>query len=97
MHELIYISLITLYSCNRTVQSDSWLQSDTCNRIVEAANHTKSTQLNPFMTELTTITITITTYPEKNWEISKFFALDIVPTRDVCPKCIFFGNCNGYD
>ena len=49
------------------------------------------------MTELTTITITITTYPEKNWEISKFFALDIVPTGDVCPKCIFFGNCNGYD
>ena len=47
------------------------------------------------MTELTTITITITTYPEKTWEISKFFSLDIVPTGDVCPKCIFFGNCNG--
>ena len=37
------------------------------------------------------MTIATITYPEKkNWEISKFFALDIVPTGDVCPKCIFF-------
>ena len=71
-------------------------------------NHTKFAQLNPPITELITITIATTTYPEKkkkkrkekkkNWEISRFFASDIVPTRDVCLKCIFFfGNYNGYD
>ena len=27
----------------------------------------------------------------ENWEISKFFALDIVLTGDICPKCIFLG------
>ena len=80
VHQLFYISLITLYSCNRTVG---------CNRTVEAANHTKSTQLNPPITELIT-TIATTTYPEKKREISKFFALDIVPTGDVCPTCNFF-------
>ena len=57
---------------------------------VESANHTKSTQLNPPITELITIIIAATTYPEKkkpkkNWEMSKFFTLDIVPTGDVCP------------
>ena len=67
VHQLFYISLIT----------------------VEAANHTKSTQLNPPITELIT-TIATTTYPEKKREISKFFALDIVPTGDVCPTCNFF-------
>ena len=41
------------------------------------------------MTELTTITITITTYPEKNWEISQFFALDIVPTGDFVLNVFF--------
>ena len=43
-----------------------------------------------FTTELITITIATITYPEKkNWEISKFFALGIVPTGDVCPKIFF--------
>ena len=34
------------------LQSASWLLSDTCNRTVKAANHIKSTQLNPPITEL---------------------------------------------
>ena len=56
-----------LYFTNHSVQlwSDSWLLSDTCNRTFEAANHAKSTQLNPPITELITITIATTTYPGK--------------------------------
>ena len=56
----------------------------------------KSTQLNPPITKLIKITIATTTHPGKknvNWGISKmeeFLTLDIVFTRDVCPKCIFF-------
>ena len=88
MHQLLYMLLITLYSCNQTV---GYNRTVGCNRIVEAANHTKSTQLNPPVTELTTITIETTTYPEKKiGKISTFFALDTVPTGDVCPKCNFF-------
>ena len=60
-----------------------------CNWTVEAANHTKFSQLNPPMTELITITIiATTTYPKQNFKI--FFALDIVPTGAVCPRCTFF-------
>ena len=64
---------------------------DACNWTVEAANHTKSTQLNPLITVLITMTIARITYPEKKtWGISKIegsFSLDIVSTADVCPKC----------
>ena len=82
VHQLLCVSLITLYSCNWTAG---------CNRTVEATNHTKPTQLNLSITELITITIATTTYPEKKkWEIFKFFILDIVSTRDVCPKYMFF-------
>ena len=35
------------------------------------ANHTKSTQLNPPITDLITITIATTIYPKKTWRISK--------------------------
>ena len=47
---LLYFSLIIPHSHNQTVK---------------AANHTKSTQLNPPITELITITIGTITYPEK--------------------------------
>ena len=46
-----------------------------CNWIVEAVNHTTSTLLDPTMIEF------------QNGEI---FTLDIVSTRDVCPKCMVF-------
>ena len=39
--------------------------SGTCNWTVEAVNHIKSTQQNPPITELITITIATTTSPEK--------------------------------
>ena len=43
------------------------------------------------------ITIATTTYPE-NWETSKFFALDIVSSGDICPNDFsLFENYNGYD
>lgn len=68
-------------------------------RTIEAANYTKSTQLNPPITELT---ITTTTYPEKkNFQRRNFFTLDIV-----CPKFFFLkvvmviiinGNCHIFD
>ena len=55
-------------------------------------HHTRSTQLNPPITELITITIATTTYPEKrklvnfkNW--ISFFLFHVVSTGDVCPKC----------
>ena len=47
--------------------------TDACNRTVEAANRTKSTQLKPTITELITITIPTTTYPKiKTREFSKW-------------------------
>ena len=65
-----------------------------CNWTVEAANHTKSTQLNPPITELITITIETTTYLEKKTsEFPKwrnFFTLDIVSTGDAYAKCFRF-------
>ena len=47
-------------------------QLHTCNRTVEATNHTKSTQPNPSITELITITIATTTYPKKIEEFPKW-------------------------
>ena len=65
-----------------------------CNWTVEVVNHTKSTQPNPPITDLNTITIAKATYPTKNLGISKmekfFFNLDIVSTGDIRHKCI---NC----
>ena len=81
--------------------SGSWLQSDTCNRTFQTANQTKSFQLS-----LPIDTIEYNNHSsnhflnyywkkeeEKNWGISKtveFDTLDMVPTGDVWPKCIFF-------
>ena len=45
--------------------TDSWLLSDTCNGRVEAYNYTKSTRLDPPITELIKITIATTTYSER--------------------------------
>ena len=65
-----------------------------------------STQLNPPVAELISITIATTTYPEKKKKkkhsgisnIEEFFTLPIVSTGGVRPKRIsFFGNFNGYD
>ena len=78
VHRLLHFSLIILYSCKRTV---------------EAANHTRSTQLNPPITELITLTIATTTYPKKNKAISKMeehLTKDIVSTGDICSRCICF-------
>ena len=64
-----------------------------------------STQLNPPVAELISITIATTTYPEKKKKkhtgisnIEEFFTLPIVSNGGVRPKRIsFFGNFNGYD
>ena len=70
-----------------------------------------STQLNPPVAELISITIATTTYPEKKKQkkqkkkkhsgisnIEEFFTLPIVSTGGVRLKRIsFFGNFNGYD
>ena len=45
--------------------TDSWPLSDTCNGRVEAYNYTKSTRLDPPITELIKITIATTTYSER--------------------------------
>ena len=79
VHQLLYISIIT---------PDSVIGQ--CNRTAEAANHGKSTQQNPLITELIIITIETTTYPGKKMGNSNFFALDIFPAGDICPKCIWF-------
>ena len=42
-----------------------------CHRKVKVANRSKSTQLNPPIAELITITITETTFPEKTGEFPK--------------------------
>ena len=64
---------------------------DTHNRTVKAANQTMSTQLNLPITELITITIATTTYPKKKrGKIEEYLTKDIVSTRDICPRCIFF-------
>ena len=62
-----------------------------CNGIVEAANCTQSTQLNPPITELIPITLVITTYRKKNWasKMKEFLALYIVSIGDICSRCIF--------
>ena len=75
-------------------------------RTIEAANYTKSTQLNPPITELITITIAKTTLKKtkkqknnnkKNWRISKMEELlnqHIIDPRhstgDICSRCICF-------
>ena len=66
-----------------------------------------STQLNPPVAELISITIATTTYPKKKKKkkkhsgisnIEEFFTLPIVSTGGVRLKRIsFFGNFNGYD
>ena len=65
-----------------------------CTWTVEAANHTKSTQLNLPITELITITIATTSCPRKKklriYKTKEFFTLHIVSARDVCPKCVLF-------
>ena len=57
------------------------------------ANHTKSTQLNPPITDLITITIATTIYPKKIWRISKMeevLTLEIISFQNVCGcRCIF--------
>ena len=64
---------------------------NTHNRTVKAANQTMSTQLNLPITELITITIATTTYPKKKQgKIEEYLTKDIVSTRDICPRCIFF-------
>ena len=84
-------ALAALFFTNHSVelQPDSGLYWT-----VEVVNHTKSTQPNPPITELNTITIAKATYPTKNLGISKmekfFFNLDIVSTGDIRHKCI---NC----
>ena len=55
-------------------------------------HYTKSTQLNPPITELITITIATTTYLEKRKLVNFkngviFFLFHVVSTGDVCPKC----------
>ena len=52
VHQLLHYSQIILNSC---------IRASGCNRTVEAANHIKSTQLNPPITKLITITIATTT------------------------------------
>ena len=76
-------------------------QSDTCNRTVEAANHTtcKSIQPNPLISEFITITIATTTKKKKNWGISileEFFTLHIFSKMFVLNVC-FSRNCKSYD
>ena len=59
------------------------------NQTVEVVNHTKSTQPNPPITELNTITIATATYTKRelrNFQI--FFTLDIASAGDITPKCI---------
>ena len=65
-----------------------------------------STQLNPPVAELISITTATTTYPKKKKKkkhsgisnIEEFFTLPIVSTGGVRLKRIsFFGNFNGYD
>ena len=62
-----------------------------------------STQLNPPVAELISITIATTTYPKKKKHsgisnIEEFFTLPIVSTGGIRLKRIsFFGNFNGYD
>lgn len=70
-----------------------------CNRTVKAANHTKSTQLDPPITELNTITIA--TIPTKlgNSKIEEFFTSDDVSTGGILPIFNFalfpkFGSCS---
>ena len=86
VHWLFYFSLIILKSCNS---------------IVEAADHIKSTQLNSPITELIKITIATTTYPRKNWRISKmeeYFNFRHCFHRRYFSRCIFlFENSNGND
>ena len=56
---------------------------------------------NPPITGMIEIIIATTTYPKKNWGISKmeeFLTEEIVPTGDVCFRCIcFYEISNGYD
>ena len=63
----------------------------------EVVNHTKSTQLNPSITEL----ITITKYHsfEGKLGVSRMDGLLTLEIfGDICSRCVcFFGNCNGYD
>ena len=63
-------------------------------RLGDHTKSTKSTQLNPPITELITITIETTTYLEKKTgEFPKwrnFFTLDIVSTGDAYAKCFRF-------
>ena len=49
--------MVVIGQCNQTI-GRNW--------IVEAANHTRSTQLNPSITELITIAIATTANPKKN-------------------------------
>ena len=57
-----------------------------------AQNFFSNTNTRQTLTELITITIATTTYPEKKkWVVSimeEFFSLDIVSTGDIWPKCI---------
>lgn len=92
-HELFY-----------TVVIGRWNRKGGCNWTAIATNHTKSTQLNPPITKLTTITISATTYPKRklgNFQNRGIFTSDALSTGDIFPKSIsfflFFGNCNGYD
>ena len=57
---------------------------------VEAANHTKSTQL---IYQSQKITIATATYPKNNWAVfilEEFLTKDIVSTEDICFRNIFF-------
>ena len=74
MHQLLHFSPIILCSCNRTV---------------EAANHTISIQLNPPITELITITIAEKQLIQRKKSI---FKMEEYLTKDIVyPGNIFLG------
>ena len=66
------------------------------------ANHTKSSQPNPPITELITITITMTTYPKKKIEEfpkQRIFLLQTLSLQEIFDLNVFVvsRNCDGYD
>ena len=65
------------------------------------ANLSKSTQTNPPVTELITITIPTTIYPKKlrNFQNGEFFYLKILSLPKIFDLNVFvvFGNCSSFD
>ena len=81
--------VVEIEQCNLTVGCN---RTPIIGQLQLKKHHTKSTQLNPPITELITITIATTTYLEKRKLVNFkngviFFLFHVVSTGDVCPKC----------